>query len=114
MPRHVKPKKLLASSDRGPSNPSSIGDGLTALLSSVGVPSKATYDSLESAVVHELARRGHTATVISLRYGVLTLQAANPVVARQLFYDVDTLRDALNEALPELNVQRVTVRSAPA
>jgi hypothetical protein len=114
MPRHTRTAPAPRPERSTKSEPTSIGAGLDALLAGIGIASKDTYDSVEETVEAELSRHGHDASVLSLRYGVLTLQAANPVVARQLFYDVDIIRDVVNEALPDLKVQRVVVRSNAA
>lgn len=86
---------------------------MESLLASIGVTPATVTDELDDVVNAELDRRGHRATMVALRYGVLTLQATDPLAARQLSYDVDDIRDAVNARLSDAQVTRVVVRSAP-
>lgn len=114
MPRHTRHVDETPRPERGKSRSTSASSCVEELLASLGIASVATFDSVDATVDAQLAKNGHKAKVLSISFGVLTLLAENPVVARQLFYEVDVIRDAVNAVLPELGVQRVVVRSSAA
>jgi hypothetical protein len=78
-----------------------------ALLHALGVQPADERDELAATFERLAAERGHDASVVGLRYGVLTVQAT-PMAATLLRYDLDLLFEQLSVRFPG-TVERVVV-----
>jgi hypothetical protein len=80
----------------------------------LGVETASRRSTAEDIVTDELARLGHDAQVVSLRFKTLTL-SAGPQTAAFLRYDLGRLRSRLDSELPgvvsDIKVQVVQTRA---
>jgi hypothetical protein len=92
-------RKRVKSTPKDVQSSTPLQSELHSILGSLGVASSKDYDTVKNVVEAELTRVQIPAQFDSLRSGTLTL-LASPRNAALLQYDIDTLKDRLNEALP--------------
>jgi len=86
-----------------------MSEALDGILGSFGIKTAQTSDSVEDVVGCELATVGITATVLGIRFGILSLEA-DPHNAELLKWQIDALLEALEVSMPG-EVQRINVRT---
>lgn len=85
-----------------------FADQLAAILGRLGVAASSDQDRVEDAVRAYLADRFPTASIVSLRYGKLTIHVPG-ADAHLLAYDTDRLAKIANDAAGTTVVETVKV-----